>query len=282
MQVNSPAKINLFLEVLGKLENGFHKIDTVFCSIDLFDTLRFTLTKSPGIKIWSNLQEMVSDTNLVVQMASYLTERYSVRTGLKIDLEKRIPLAAGLGGGSSNAAMTLIALNKLWNLELSQEEQESICQRFGSDITFFLHGGSARGTGKGDRIESLPDIEIDNLLLVNPGLRIPSRDAYQRLEPGKETKVLEFDPRDSILKAYNRLEHAIRKEYIEIDQILNDLESNGAVKALMSGSGSTCIGFFDDDELLASCLNSFAGKGYWTHRARTLSKEEYWSNVFKA
>ncbi|MGC9362493.1 MAG: 4-(cytidine 5'-diphospho)-2-C-methyl-D-erythritol kinase, partial [Candidatus Syntrophosphaera sp.] len=178
MLTASYAKVNLFLEVLGELPGDYHEIETLLCSVSICDTIKYALTKKQGIKLWSNLPEMEDRDNLVFRMASYMSERFRPERGLDIYLEKRIPIAAGLGGGSSNAATTIRALDQLLGLNLKLRQMEEIAAGFGSDIAFFLHGGAALASNRGEIVRPLSDIEIDNILLVNPNIAVSSAEAY--------------------------------------------------------------------------------------------------------
>lgn len=269
----SYAKINLFLEVLGRRPDGYHEVNTVMSSIDLCDSIKYALTKTPCIKLWSNRVELESEDNLIFQVASYLQSTYQVELGVEIELEKRIPIAAGLGGGSSNAAVTLLALNKLWDMKLGDEELHSVASKFGSDINFFLGGGTALASGRGESISPVWDIEIPHILLVNPGLYISAAEAYKLIEPGYP--VRSWNPVDDLSKSFNRLEPGIRKKYGLVDDILKMMESYHPKLAMMSGSGSTCFAIFDGNEALEQCKASFDQLGYWTHKTRTLNREEY-------
>ncbi|HPS40211.1 MAG TPA: 4-(cytidine 5'-diphospho)-2-C-methyl-D-erythritol kinase, partial [Candidatus Cloacimonadota bacterium] len=251
MQVSSYAKINLYLEVLGILPDNYHEVNTVFCSVDLCDSIKYVLTKKADIKLWSNMEEMESQSNLIYKVASFLQRTYRPDAGVEIFLEKNIPLAAGLGGGSSNAAVTLRTLNRLWELNLDMLTLDNIAAGFGSDINFFLRGGTALGSGRGEVITSLPDAGIGNILLVNPGLRISAGEAYGLVkeygagsEPGASCAPFCW---------FNRLEAGIRMKYPIIDRLIIDLEEFGAKPALMSGSGSTCIGVFHSVNKLEAC-----------------------------
>lgn len=269
----SYAKINLFLEVLGKRPDGYHEVNTVMSSIDLYDSIKYALTKKPCIKLWSNRVELESDDNLICQIASYLQSRYSVNRGVEIALEKRIPIAAGLGGGSSNAAVTLLILNKLWELNLCEADLHEIAARFGSDINFFLGGGTALARGRGESIVPLGEVEISHLLLVNPGLHISASEAYKLIDHGYP--VQDWEPEAGLCKSINRLEPGIRKKYKVVDEILKTMEEYHPQKAIMSGSGSTCYAIFDGDEPLERCKSGFDQLGYWTHKTRTLTRKEY-------
>ncbi len=276
MRAASCAKINLSLEVLGKLPNGYTRIETLFASVDLKDLLRFTLTKSQGVKIWSNLPQLNTKDNLIYKVALYLQSRFNPGKGVEIELFKDIPIAAGLGGGSSNAAVTLLVLNKLWSLHLSEEELHRIAATFGSDVNYFLLGGTALGEDRGQQITPVDDILLDNLLLVNPHVAISSSEAYQLVDHG----ALEpsFSYLDTIQKGvfFNRLQQGIAARYPVIGEILGKMREHGATAAQMSGSGSTCFGVFETKAALEACRDEFDDSGFWTKATRTISKEEYY------
>ncbi|HAN41647.1 MAG TPA: 4-(cytidine 5'-diphospho)-2-C-methyl-D-erythritol kinase [Candidatus Cloacimonas sp.] len=276
MQAASCAKINLSLEVLGKLPDGYTRIETLFASIDLQDRLRFTLTKSQGIKLWSNLPQLNTKDNLIYKVAHYLQSRFNPDSGVEIELIKDIPIAAGLGGGSSNAAVTLLILNKLWSLHLSEEELHNIAATFGSDVNFFLMGGTALGEERGQQITPVDDILLENLLLVNPHIAISSFEAYQLVD--HEALEPSFSYLDAIQKGvyFNRLQQGIVKKYPVIGELLGKMREHGASAALMSGSGSTCFGIFNNKAALEACRDEFDDSGFWTQATRTISKEEYY------
>ncbi|PKN79684.1 MAG: 4-(cytidine 5'-diphospho)-2-C-methyl-D-erythritol kinase [Candidatus Cloacimonetes bacterium HGW-Cloacimonetes-1] len=275
MLINSFAKINLFLEVVGLQSNNYHEIDTVFGSIDLCDTLRFALTKKPSIKLLSNLPEMVSESNLVYKVAKYLADLYCPKHGIEIHLEKRIPIAAGLGGGSSNAAATIQALNILWDIGLNLEEMMSIGAKYGSDIPYFFIGGTARGTGYGSTIQPLEDIVLDNILLVNPNIGISSKEAYTLYDLQKDNNERTEQMVHSSHIYYNGLESVVEQKYEDIRVINENLRFMGADVSMMSGSGSTCFGIFKNSEKMGISQEFFNTKGYWTECTKTTTREEY-------
>ncbi|MFA6910209.1 MAG: 4-(cytidine 5'-diphospho)-2-C-methyl-D-erythritol kinase, partial [Candidatus Cloacimonadaceae bacterium] len=182
MLTASYAKINLFLEILGRLPGNYHQVNTVLSSIDLFDSIKYALTKSRAIILWSSIAELDGQSNLIYRIAKYLQDEYKVDCGVDIHLKKRIPIAAGLGGGSSNAANAIESLDRLWQLNLDPAAKERIAAMFGSDINFFLHGGTALGENRGEKISPMDDIKIDNILLVNPGIAISAGTAYGAVE----------------------------------------------------------------------------------------------------
>ena len=176
---DSYAKVNLFLDVISRLANGYHEILTVFAEIELHDKLKFFLTNKQEIKIMSNVEDLNSSNNLIYKIAIYLQNRFGVKKGVIVELEKHIPIAAGLGGGSSNAAATIVALSELWHINLEEETMHEIAAEFGSDINFFLKGGTALGRNRGEILEDCAQIYLDNILLVNPNVQISSKTAYQ-------------------------------------------------------------------------------------------------------
>ena len=274
MLLASYAKINLFLEVLARRPDSYHQIETLLCSVSIHDRLRFALTKRPLLKFWSNIRQLDVPENLVCRIARYMQAEFKPRNGIQIELDKRIPIAAGLGGGSSNAACTIRALNLLWDLNLQTSEMEKIASQFGSDIPFFIQGGTAWATGRGENLEAKPDLIIDNILLVNPNLEVSSSSAYGSVKmPGEDRRV--FKTENWRTASFNRLEAGVRARHLQVDEILNDLVAGGALPAIMSGSGPTCFGMFQDQHKMRSCQERFKSMGYWTHQAWTISRKEY-------
>jgi 4-diphosphocytidyl-2-C-methyl-D-erythritol kinase len=270
MLIASYAKINLFLEVTGKLPNGYHKVNTVLCSIDLCDYISYDLCPRGDISFSCNVKELATPDNLICKIARYLKDRYHVSEGITIYLDKRIPIAAGLGGGSSNAATCITTLNQLWQLGLSNPEMHSIAAEFGSDINFFLQGGCALGENRGEQISPLPFIDIPKILLINPNIPIASSTAY-KLIGSLDYDIMSFDPAKLKSSCFNRLEPGIRKAYPIIDKLLTDISSFGTEVAMMSGSGSTCFGIFDSEAKLKDCKAHFDDLGMITIISKTIS-----------
>lgn len=267
MLIDSYAKINLFLDVLNKRPDGYHEIDTLYSTIDLHDSLKFVLTKKPQINFLTNIPKLASNENLVFRITQRIFDTYGVDCGVEIYLEKHIPVAAGLGGGSSNAAMTILALDSLLKLNMSQRVILNLAAEYGSDISFFLYGGFARGVGRGEKITPMPDIEPMQLLLLNPGISVASSEAY---------KLIDWDYQSSGKKLwFNKLENGVVKKYPLIGQIIAELKQKGATESIMSGSGSTCIGLFAKDNVLKDAECFFKQKKYWTKVVRTIDSRSY-------
>ena len=165
---NSSAKINLFLDVLSSRLDGYHEIRTIFSEIDLYDVLNFTLTKNSTIKILANTDFVSLEKNLIYKVAIFIQKKYNVQYGATIDLHKHIPISAGLGGGSSNAATALLGLAGLWQLR-DKKKIMSIAKKLGSDVPFFLTGGCQLGIGRGERLypwPSCPNLMLDRKSVV--------------------------------------------------------------------------------------------------------------------
>ena len=212
--------------------------------------------------------------NLIYKVAIFINNNYNVKDGVVIELEKNIPISGGLGGGSSNAAQTIIALNELWDLNLSVVEQHEIAREFGSDINFFLTGGTALGEGRGEQINQIQDIDIDNIFLVNPGFGISSKEAYQEVSiPEKEQEDWRLlQDTGNVEYCHNTLESGICRLYPEIQTTINYMQNNGAVKAMLSGSGATMIGFCPNRNIAEKFSRHFSKKKYWNCITKTIKR----------
>jgi 4-diphosphocytidyl-2-C-methyl-D-erythritol kinase len=271
LRISSSAKINLFLDVLSKRSDGYHQIRTIFSEIELADIITFVLTKKDTVKILSDINFVSAKENLIYKVAIFIKDKYNVKFGVKIELQKNIPISAGMGGGSSNAASTIVALSKLWNLKLSKDEMHKIAKNFGSDINFFLEGGCALGENRGEKIFQLKQIELDNIFLVNPGFGISSKEAYEIVSiDGYENddwkKLIE---QKNIQLCFNKLQDGVCKKYPEIQEIINYLLENGAEQAMLSGSGATIIGFCSDRATAEKFSIYYSDMGYWNYITKT-------------
>ena len=187
MEIKAYAKINLTLEVLSEREDGYHEITTILQTISLHDLL--TIEPAPDIQLLCDVPELAGDDNLVFKAALLLKETGGYKDGTKIHLEKNIPVAAGLGGGSSDAAAVLRGLNELWGLGFSLEELTPLAAQLGSDVPFFLYGGTALATGRGEKINPLADIPETDLVVCVPKIDMPGKTAfmYGLLDPDDYT-----------------------------------------------------------------------------------------------
>ena len=257
MKLLSRAKVNLFLNVLSKRKDGYHEIETLFERISLADEITLLPAKS-GIKILSDSQAIPQGPkNLAYRAARLLRERYHLKQGIIIRINKKIPVASGLGGGSSNAAATLVGLNKFWDLKLSKKELYELGALLGSDVPFFISGARfALGRGRGEILKAVraPRVKIWHCL-VKPPFGISTKKAYQSLDQSSLTpkkanvKMLLHSIQKGHSSALtklltNSLEHALNKRVTKISEIKKELMRQGALGSLLSGSGSCVFGIF--------------------------------------
>jgi 4-diphosphocytidyl-2-C-methyl-D-erythritol kinase len=274
--IDSPAKINLSLDILGKRDDGYHEIRTLLQKISLHDTIRFSLGKKRGISISTNHPSLpVGKENLVYRAAAMLLERSKFEEGVSIRIRKRIPIGAGLGGGSSNAAATLKALNQLLGTGYSQRELMKMGLMIGADVPFFLIKGSAIGAGIGEKLKK---VELPHLwyLLINPNFEVSTRWAYQNFVLTKRRfhyNIHKFSRKPSeILRILrNDLEEVVKSSYPQIDTMIEILRAAGAAGASMTGSGPTVFGIFFEER---SATEAF-------RKAKRSVKEEGWT-ILKA
>ena len=181
------AKINLTLEVLGRRDDGYHDIASILQTVSLHDTLTFE--EADAITLDCDRPELATPDNLVIRAAHLLRDFTAVSSGTSIGLRKRIPVAAGLGGGSSNAAATLLALNRLWGTELTRDDLLPLAAQIGSDVPFFLYGGTGRVFGRGDRVQPLPPADLEWAVILTPQIDLPSKTAamFSKLTPTSYT-----------------------------------------------------------------------------------------------
>ncbi|MFQ5829753.1 MAG: 4-(cytidine 5'-diphospho)-2-C-methyl-D-erythritol kinase [Candidatus Methylomirabilia bacterium] len=249
--LRTSAKVNLVLEVLGTRQDGYHELATVLQGIDLFD--RLILEKAEEITLRTRAEGLPTDErNLVVRAARLLQEASGVRSGARITLDKHIPVAAGLGGGSSDAAATLWGLNRLWRLRWPVQRLREVASRLGSDIPFFFLGGRALATGRGEILQPLPATPGLALTLVNPRFPLSTREVYECVPSelkadGSQAKALiaalASGRAASVARSlYNSLESVVEAAHPMIGRIKAALLAAGALGAVMSGSGPTVLG----------------------------------------
>ncbi len=280
------AKINWHLNILGKREDGFHELLTVFQTVSLCDELTFESADKVFL-ICDNPSIPVDETNLIVKAARSLQQHFGIRKGAKIHLLKRIPSPGGLGGGSSNAAIALLGLRKLWNLEISLEELAAFGAKLGSDVPFFLHGGTATGSGRGTEIEPIEDVSENLMLIVTPQINVSTAEAFARINAPRLTKfasksILEicFEQAGRLkLKQFdlkNDFEQSVFAIEPEIGEIKKFLLNEGARIALLSGSGASVFAVFDNQETRQATIKAIETEKYWRQFAvATISREQY-------
>ena len=279
------AKINLDLRILGTRPDGYHDLKTVFQSLALFDNVTVTARRGPLAVTCDEPDIPTDQRNLVWKAASLLhrvvTGKSSAPGGIAIDLRKRVPSEAGLGGGSSNAAMTLLALNKLWKLDLDLASLTRIGARLGADVPYFLVGGTALGLGRGDDIYPLADMPPVHVVILRPGFGVATSDAYtwfdEELRRAKEPAPRVVPPGwpawSTTLR--NDLEIPVVRHHPAIGRIKQSLVDAGAAFAAMSGSGSAVFGLFERADAARRTANDLARPGWLSLLTRTLNRHEY-------
>lgn len=280
------AKINLHLQVIGRRADKFHDLCTVFQTISLHDDLRFS--SSDEIRMTCGEDHIpIDERNLIVRAATKLRETFSVSCGVHIHLEKRIPAPGGLGGGSSNAAVALLALRKLWNLDTKIEDLHPIAAWLGSDVPFFLYGGTALGMGRGEIVEPIPEFTEDFVLVVTPDVAVATRDAFKRLKARSLTKqesdrILrlcrsDLESADFKYTAFkNVFETTVFAAYPEVERVKNTLLDLGADRAMLSGSGGSVFAVFDKQETRQQAMKALDDEVNWRKFAvATISRDEY-------
>ena len=288
INIKSPAKINLHLEVIGKRDDGFHELAMIMQNIDLADYLEFEINNEGLIKLESDCNDLsLSDDNLIVKSANLLRKKSNIDYGANIFLRKNIPIGAGLAGGSSNAAATLIGLNNLWDLKLDQETLCSLASTLGSDIPFFINGGIQLCFGRGEILEKLDStLEYGAILLKNPNVSVSTAETYKKYSKrfcdqnltnsemiekirkklrDNGLKRLNFDNKHMTIK--NDLQLVVEKENDSVKQALYLLSTlKNCLTYSMSGSGPTCFAIFKNVDTAKKELKAnyklFKDKGY--------------------
>ncbi|MBR3628140.1 MAG: 4-(cytidine 5'-diphospho)-2-C-methyl-D-erythritol kinase [Elusimicrobia bacterium] len=287
MIVKAPAKINLYLEILNKRPDGYHNIESVMHTISLFDILEISERQDNKIELICENSTLPSNDkkNLVYRAAEKFKEQYGISKGIKIKLIKNIPMGAGLGGGSSDAAATILALNKIWKVNDDMKNLEILGSKLGADVPFFMSGGVAKISGIGDIVEKInTNLSLD-FILVKPNFGVSTPYAYSKVKfpltnirkidniiNDLEKGVFDFESAKDLF--FNRFEDFIFDEYQEIKQIRKVLEELGCA-SLMSGSGATVFGLVHDKKNIDFILNELKKYSWniWVASSFEVSKE---------
>lgn len=286
LKLPSFAKINWYLRILGKRPDGFHELCTVFQTVSLHDNLTFTEGEDLTLTC-DKTYIPTGDKNLIIKAANLTRKKFRVKKGAKIHLEKNIPSPGGLGGGSSNAAIAVLGLLNLWKLQIEFNEILEIGEELGSDVPFFLYGGTALGTGRGTQILSLKDKTEKYLLIVTPNVNVSTSEAFSRLnaphltnETSKSNlqiclnEARTLDLRQSVLK--NDFEASVFRAAPEIKRVKEKLLETGALSALLSGSGASVFAIFDKEETRQTAQKAIEIEKNWRSSAvAAISRDEY-------
>lgn len=282
--VKAPAKINLSLDVLGKRQDGYHEVKMIMTTIDLADRLELTELAEDRIEILSHNRYVPDDQrNLAYQAARLLKEKFNVKKGVSITIEKTIPVAAGLAGGSSDAAATLRGLNKLWNLGLTIDELAKLGSEIGSDVSFCVYGGTALATGRGEKIEHIKTPPSCWVILAKPHIGVSTADVYGNLKLNRVTHP-NVDKMVDVINAGdykgicdtvgNVLEDVTFKMHPEVARIKAQMKRFGADAVLMSGSGPTVFGLVHHDSRMHRIYNGLKGFCEQVYAVRLLGERE--------
>lgn len=289
VRVRSFAKVNLGLEVLRPRDDGYHELRTLFQTIDLHDDILLRPRARDVVVRCDHPEVPTDERNLALRAAAALRRYARVQAGVEIAIEKRIPVGGGLGGGSSNAAAVLMALDRLWGLGLGPSGLHPLARKLGADVPYFLVGGTALGLGRGDEVYPLHRQLEGHVVLAFPGLPVSTAAVFRRLAGGltpRENSYTIFrfvscdlEGSSSMKMLSNELETAALEEAPELRQqvrrIRGFLVRDGALLASLSGSGSSYFGWFDDPRRADEALASLREAGFSAARSRTLSLEEY-------
>lgn len=260
-----PAKINLFLKVVGKRADGFHELESLFAFTDLFDELSVEVSDNFSLEISGEFARFVDQrNNLFVKILDFFSREFDVPKNLKIKIVKNIPVGSGLGGGSSNAAYFIKALNEIFSLNLDKKSLQEISLKFGSDIAFFFEDNASIVTGRGEVIENFSEFSPIMALLIHPKIGLSTKVVFQKLAGNFSQKITESKLRkmsiEDLLSLPNDLEQPAIATLSVIEEIIDQLKESGANFAKMSGSGSACFGVFFDEEKLAQAEAKCAKK----------------------
>lgn len=277
------AKINLGLDVVRRREDGYHEVRMIMQTIHLYDRLKITKTKTPRIEIHSNLPFLpVNENNLVYKAGKLLMDEFDIREGVRVDLLKRIPVAAGMAGGSSDAAAMLYGINQLFELKLSRQALMERGVTIGADVPYCLMRGTALAEGIGEKLKQLSPMVKCPVLIAKPQISVSTKFVYQNLKLDEHTvhpdiDTLIQDIRNKDLQAVakdmgNVLETVTIPNYPVIAQIKEQMMHSGAVNSMMSGSGPTVFGLFENEKQ--------AQKAYDDMKQTGLAKQLYLTSIY--
>lgn len=259
IHLKAMAKINLGLDVIGKRPDGYHDLRMIMQTVRLFDRIRLSETKSAGVRMKTNLRYLPTDQgNHACQAAKMLLNEFRIPGGVFIDLQKHIPVAAGLAGGSADAAAVLVGMNLLFGLGLSQEELRERGVKIGADVPYCVMRGTALAEGIGDRLTPLPHIPDCHIVIAKPDIRVSTKFVYTHLQLDEHTRHPKIDAQIEAIRqgdlgsmcalCGNVLEDVTVPAYPQIAALKEEMRRLGALTAMMSGSGPTVFGIFEEEE----------------------------------
>lgn len=272
MYLRAFGKINLGLDVVRKREDGYHEVRMIMQTVGIFDRLELKKTSTPGIALRTNLFYLPNnENNLVYRAADMLMKEFDIKSGLAIDLKKYIPVAAGMAGGSSDAACTLYGVNRMFGLGLSLEQLMERGVKLGADVPYCLMRGTALSEGSGEVLTPLPPMPQCHVLIAKPGISVSTKFVYENLRANELKRHPDIDGIVAAIQSQdlngvasrleNVLETVTAKEYPVIEEIKSQMKACGALNALMSGSGPTVFGLFGDIQSAKRAYRGLKGNG---------------------
>ena len=280
IKVKALAKVNLGLDVLRKREDGYHEVRMVMQTVHLYDLLEIRKTAEPGIAIKTNLDFLpVNENNLIYKAAKLLYDAYGMKEGIAVNLQKHIPVAAGMAGGSTDAAAMLYGMNKLFCLKLKQAKLMELGVKIGADVPYCLMRGTALAEGIGEKLRSLPPMPKCPVLIAKPGISVSTKYVYENLElnghtvhPDINAQILAIRRKDLKAVAGHMGNLLTVSKYPVINEIKRCMTECGALGAMMSGSGPTVFGLFEDGQT--------AKRACETLRDSQLAKQIYLTSIY--
>ena len=276
------AKINLGLDVLGKREDGYHEVRMVMQTIHLYDRVEIKKTRSPQIRVETNLYYLpVNEDNLVYKAAKLMKDEFQIKEGVRIVLQKFIPVAAGLAGGSSDAAAVLVGMNRIFNLGLKQAKLMELGLKIGADVPFCIMRGTALAEGIGEKLTALPPMPKCPILIAKPGISVSTKSVYEGLRLNEHTPHPDIDAIMEQIKQKNlrgvaeNMGNILETVTIPANPVIKDIKKlmmeNGALNAMMSGSGPTVFGLFQNEKEIRKAYDALKQSG--------LAKNVYTSDI---
>lgn len=283
IRLKARAKINLGLDVTGKREDGYHEVRMVMQSISLFDRIAITKSREPGIRIQTNRAYLpTNEDNLIYKAVRLIMDEYDIHSGVDVVLDKFIPVAAGLAGGSSDAAAAMVGMTRLFSVKASMERLMELGVRIGADVPFCIMRGTVLAEGIGERLTRLEPMPSCPILIAKPGINVSTKFVYSNLRldesmahpdiDGMIEAIKRGDISGICAKMGNVLESVTIKEYPVIEEIKQQMIASGAVNAMMSGSGPTVFGVFGDKKNAGACARILRTSG--------IAKQIYITDVF--
>ena len=274
MNYKARAKVNLGLDVCSRLENGYHEVKMIMQSVDIYDELEFCKREDPDIILSVDSNDSLGDisNNLIFRAAKLMKEYYSIKEGIEIHLKKNIPVAAGMAGGSTDAAATMVAMNELFELGQTKEQLMELAVRLGADIPFCILQGTALAEGIGEKLTVLPAPATEQVVLVaKPDIMVSTKDIFENLHVEKLTSHPDIDGMAQALRdkqfdgVITRMENVLETVTIDLYPVIAEIKEmmmqEGAVNALMSGSGPTVFGIFETQELAKKAAKAIKERG---------------------